>query len=56
MEDKILELTDSQIMKDNFAKVLLGATAGFIAGQGVQKIYDKAMTVYRLKKAATGES
>ena len=56
MEDAIVELTDSQILKDNFAKMLLGATAGFVAGQGVQRIYDKVMAMHRLKKAAAGES
>lgn len=56
MEDALVELTESQIVKDNFAKAMLGAAAGFAAGQAVARIYDFSMKAYRLKKAATGES
>ena len=56
MEDTIVELTDSQIVKDQLTKVVLGAAAGFAAGKLVEKIYDGAVKAYRLKKATAGES
>lgn len=56
MEDIVLELSDSQILKDDAAKAVLGALAAVAVSRLVHKTYDVAMTAYRLKKAATGES
>lgn len=52
MDQTLIELAEKQLMKDQFAKVILGATAGFIAGKLTEKLYDAVIIARRVKNAA----
>lgn len=51
MEKTLEELTENQLLKDQFAKIVIGAIAGFGARVLAEKGYDAVMNARRLKTA-----
>lgn len=54
--NNVQELTNRQILADQLGKAVLGAVAGFAAGQLSSKVYDMGAAAFRARKASKAEA